>query len=125
MAYTWAVNVRNRILLILPLAGWLAALPADPTLAEAMALLQSGDAAGAARMLETLTGREPRNGRAWRNLGVAYERTKEPDRAIAAFQHAIEVQPEMVGPLYNIAIAYAAKKDADAVFAWLGKAKAT
>jgi hypothetical protein len=31
----------------------------------------------------------------------------------------------MVGPTYSIALAYAAKKDADAVFAWLEKARAT
>jgi hypothetical protein len=43
----------NRLFLLLALAGILAALPADPTLADALTLLQSGDAAGAARILET------------------------------------------------------------------------
>jgi len=31
----------------------------------------------------------------------------------------------MVGPLYNIALAFAAKKDTIAIFEWLQKAKAT
>ena len=76
-------------------------------------------------MLKAVTSREPRNGRAWRNLGVAYQQAKDPDNAIAAFQRALEVEPEMIAPLYNIALTYAAKQNADHVFEWLGKAKAT
>jgi len=75
--------------------------------------------------LESVTSREPENGRAWRNLGVAYQQIKEHDRAIAAFQRALEVQPEMVAPAYQIALSYAAKQDGDHMFEWLGKAKAT
>jgi tetratricopeptide (TPR) repeat protein len=76
-------------------------------------------------VLKAVTSREPRNGRAWRNLGVAYQQAKDPDNAIAAFQRALEVEPEMIAPLYNIALTYAAKQDADHVFEWLGKAKVT
>jgi hypothetical protein len=107
------------------LAGCLTGLWADPSVADALARLQAGDAAGAARMLESVTKREPKNARAWRNLGTAYQRLKDPDRAIAAFERALNVQPEMVGPMYDIALAYAAKKDANRMFEWLGKAKAT
>jgi hypothetical protein len=119
------VALKNQAALTLLMAGLLSALQADPTLAQALALLQSGDAAGAAKALEAVTGREPQNGRAWRNLGVAYQQTKNPDRAIAAFQRALEVQPGMVGPLYSIGLIYAAKQDSDRAFEWLGKAKAT
>ena len=105
-------------------AGLLFGLQADPTLAQGV-LLQSGDAAGAVNVLKAVTSREPGNGRAWRNLGVAYQQAKDPDGAIAAFQRALEVQPEMAAPLYNIALIYAAKQDADHAFEWLGKAKAT
>ena len=114
--------------LALPLvliASLLTGQPGDPTLAQALSLLQSGDAAGAAKALEMVVKREPGNGRAWRNLGLAYGKVKDPDRAIKAFRQALEVEPEMVGPLYQIALAYAAKRDADAVFEWLRKAKAT
>jgi hypothetical protein len=103
----------------------LPAQKADPSLADALARLQAGDFAGAARMFEQITQREPGNGRAWRNLGVAYQGMKDPDRAIAAWQHALAIEPTMVGPIYNVALAYAAKKDADHVFEWLERAKAT
>ena len=79
-------------------AGLLFGLQADPTLAQGV-LLQSGDAAGAVNVLKAVTSREPGNGRAWRNLGVAYQQAKDPDGAIAAFQRALEVQPEMAAPL--------------------------
>src|SRR5437660_9545805 len=107
------------------MAGLLFGQAADPTLAQGLALLQSGDAAGAVDVLKAVTSREPRNGRAWRNLGLACQQAKDPDGAIAAFQRALEVQPEMVAPLYNIALIYAAKEDAGRAFEFLGKAKAT
>lgn len=106
-------------------AGFVIGQPAEPTLGEALGLLQSGDFSGAAKMLEAITKREPENGRAWRNLGVAYQNLKESDRAIATYRHALELQPDMVGPMYNIAVAYAMKNDANGVIEWLGKAKAT
>ena len=107
------------------MTGFPFGLQAGPTLAQGLGLLQSGDAAGAVTVLKAVTSREPRNGRAWRNLGVAYHQAKDPDNAIAAFQRALEVEPEMIAPLYNIALTYAAKQDADHVFEWLGKAKVT
>ncbi|HXS98189.1 MAG TPA: FG-GAP-like repeat-containing protein [Candidatus Limnocylindrales bacterium] len=103
----------------------LLAAPTDPTLADALALLQSGNAAGAAKLLEVIVKQDPANGRAWRNLGVAYDRTKDLDHAIAAYRHALEVQPEMIAPLLNIAIDYGAKHDTTAALEWLAKAKAT
>ena len=110
---------------LLFIASSLIGQPADPTLGDALSLLQAGDVPGAVRALEVVTKREPRNGRAWRNLGMAYGLAKEPDRAIAALRQAIEVEPEMVAPFYGIALAYAAKQDADGAFEWLRKAKAT
>ena len=110
---------------LLLVAASLIGQPADPTLADALSLLQAGDAPAAIRVLEAVTKREPRNGRAWRNLGMAYGRVKDPDRAITALRHALEVEPEIVAPLYSIALAYAAKQDTDGVFEWLRKARAT
>ena len=98
------------------MAGLLFGLQADPTLAKGVALLQSGDAGGAVNVLKAVTSREPRNGRAWRNLGVAYQQAKDPDDAIAAFQRA-QVQPEMAAPLYSIWPAFMrGKQDADHTF---------
>ncbi len=87
--------------------------------------MQSNDLAGAVKMLDSVTHREPKNGRAWRNLGLAYDRLKDPERAIAAYRHALEVQPEMVAPTYNIAIDYALLKNSGLAFEWLARAKAT
>jgi len=112
-------------MLCLVAAGLLFGWQAEPTLGDALALLQSGDFSGAAKMLEAVTKREPRNGRAWRNLGLAYQRVKDLDRAIEAYQQALEVQPEMVAPIYSIGLAYAAKNDPDHAFEWLRKAKST
>ena len=105
--------------------GVLASQSKEPSLADALALMQSNDLAGAVKMLESITHREPKNGRAWRNLGLAYDRLKDPERAIAAYRHALEVQPEMVAPTYSIAIDYALLKNSDLAFEWLAKAKAT
>ncbi len=95
------------------------------SLGEALGRLQANDFAGAAQMLEEIVRREPQNGRAWRNLGLAYDNLKEFDRAIGAYQHALEVQPAMVAPIFAIAVDYASKGDTDRAVEWLGKAKAT
>jgi hypothetical protein len=99
--------------------------PAEPTVAAAAARLQAQDAAGAARILEAVTAREPVNARAWRLLGVAYQRGKELDKALAAYRKALEIEPGAPQLFYNLGTAYALKQDADAAFEWLGKARAT
>lgn len=113
------------LLFILLLAGLLASQPAPPSLQDALALLQSNDLAGAAKMLDSITKRDPANGRAWRNLGLAYDRLNDPQHAIEAYRHALDAQPDMVGPMYSIGIDYAVAKNLDSAFEWLAKAKAT
>jgi hypothetical protein len=95
------------------------------TAADGFARLQAKDNAGAAKILEEVTKREPQNERAWRYLGVAYENLKDWDRAIQAYQHALQVSPESPAALFNLGEVYAQKGDKDQAFAWLGKAKAT
>lgn len=90
-----------------------------------MARLQSQDPAGAARILEAVTAREPGNGRAWRLLGMAYQQGREMDKAIGAYRRTLEIQPGEPQALYNLGTAYALKQDAGAAFEWLAKAKAT
>jgi len=99
--------------------------PVEPTIAAAAARLQARDAAGAARMLETITAREPSNWRAWRMLGTAYQGTKDIDKALAAYRKALDIEPDSPQVLYNIGTAYAMKPDVTAAFQWLGRAKAT
>jgi hypothetical protein len=75
--------------------------------------------------LEALVAREPANGRAWRNLAAAYQSAKEYDKAITAWQRALDVDPAMPTPLYQLGLAYALKKDPDRAFEWLARARAT
>ena len=97
----------------------------EPTLAAAAARLQAQDPAGAARLLESITAREPGNGRAWRLLGVAYQRGQDLDKALTAYRKALEIEPAAPQVLYNMGTAYALKHEPAAAFEWLGKAKAT
>lgn len=97
----------------------------EPTLADGMARLQANDFAGAAKILENVTQREPRNGRAWRNLALARQNLKQWDGAIAADQRAIEVEPAVLTPIFSLGVIYALKGDQEQAFLWLGKAKAS
>jgi hypothetical protein len=94
-----------------------------PGIPEAMRI-QAQDPAGAAKILEGVTAREPGNARAWRLLGVSLQLSKQYDRAIEAYQKALAIQPDATAT-YNIGAAYARKNDPDRAFEWLAKAKAT
>jgi Tetratricopeptide repeat/FG-GAP-like repeat/FG-GAP repeat len=97
----------------------------EPTLAAAAARLQAADPAGAARILEEVVKREPGNGRAWRNLGVAYQGTKEYDKAIAAYRRALEAEPAVPTPMYQLGLVYALRQEPDRAFEWLARARDT
>jgi hypothetical protein len=97
----------------------------EATLPAAMARLAANDNAGAARILEQVTAHEPQNGRAWRNLALVCQNLKQWDRAIAANQRALEVEPAVPTPLFSLGVVYAMKGDKEQAFSWLGKAKAT
>ncbi len=107
------------------IAAGAAQQPPQPTVAAATARLQAQDPAGAVQILEAITAREPENVQAWRVLGVAYQRARDLERAIAAHQKAHQLDPAWAPTMYNIGAAYALKQNADAAFEWLGKAKAT
>ena len=97
----------------------------EPTLAAAVARLQANDSEGASKILEQVTTREPQNGRAWRNLALAYQNLKQWDHAISADRRALEVDGSVPAPLFHLGVLYAQKGDKDQAFAWLAKAKAT
>ena len=94
-------------------------------MAAANARLQAQDPAGASRILEAVTAREPANGRAWRLLGIAYQRNKELDKALAAYRRDLEIEPGAPQTLYSMGAAFALKQDAEQAFEWLGQAKAS
>jgi FG-GAP repeat/FG-GAP-like repeat/Tetratricopeptide repeat len=97
----------------------------EATLADGMARLQANDNAGAAQILEGVTKREPQNGRAWRNLGLAYQNLKDTGKAIHAYERAIEVEPAVLTPIFPLATLNATRGDKEHAFGWLEKAKAT
>lgn len=105
------------------LSGVGLAQDAPPGIPEAMRI-QAQDPAGAAKILEGVTVREPGNARAWRLLGVALQQSKQYDKAIEAYLKAVAIQPDPTAT-YNIGTAYARKNDPDRAFEWLAKAKAT
>jgi FG-GAP-like repeat/FG-GAP repeat/Tetratricopeptide repeat len=131
MAIVISFSFTKRILLLALAAATLGGSTAvrllgqDSTLATGFARLQANDSAGAAKILEDVTKREPANGRAWRGLATAYQNLKDFDRAIAAYRHSLDVDPGVPTPLFNIGVSYAQKNDKDQAFLWLGKAKAT
>jgi tetratricopeptide (TPR) repeat protein len=90
-----------------------------------VARLQANDSAGAAKILEQVTHHDPDNRRAWRNLGLAYQNLKDLDRALDAYHHALDVDPAVPTPLFNVGVVYALKQDKDRAPVWLAKAKAT
>jgi hypothetical protein len=96
-----------------------------PTMADAQARMAASDFIGAAKLLEAITSQTPGNQRAWQMLGTAYLRSKDADRAIAAFQKALELQPESWQAVYNIGAAHALKNDSAQAFEWLAKARAS
>ncbi|MEO6235604.1 MAG: FG-GAP-like repeat-containing protein [Vicinamibacterales bacterium] len=99
--------------------------PAPPGLPQAMQRLNSGDPAGALTIAEAVAAREPQNARAWRVVGLAAKGTKDLNRALAAFQKSLEIEPANPPGLYNTGAVYAAKGDKDRAFEWLDKARAT
>ena len=95
------------------------------TLLDAMVRLQAKDAAGAVKILDDITSREPRNGRAWRTLGVAQLQLKNLDGAKDAFQRALAEDPGYPAPMFQLAVIAALRQNKDEAFDWLLKAKAT
>ncbi len=95
------------------------------TLQSAISRLRANDPAGAVKILQEVTGREPRNGRAWRNLGLANQKLKDLDRAAEAYEQALEVEPAVPTPMLQLAAIAATKQHSDEAFDWLTKAKAS
>ncbi|HZE90014.1 MAG TPA: tetratricopeptide repeat protein, partial [Verrucomicrobiae bacterium] len=97
------------------------ALPGIP---EGQARLRAGDFGGASKILEAVAAREPSNLMAWRLLGFAKLKGSDFDGAIAAYAKALDLSPGLPPAIYNTAVAYAKKNDADHAFEWLAKARA-
>jgi len=113
----------RRYAIAILLATSLAAQQPSPDLQKAFGMLQS-DPAGAAKILDDLTTREPQNARAWRVYGLALIKTKSYDKAIDALNNSLQIE-QNASAIYNLGVAQALNGDKDAAFASLEKAKAT
>lgn len=71
---------------------------------EAKRAYQAGDVQHAAELYQSLT--EARSGDAdlWYWLGNSRFRQQQPDEAVAAYQHAIQLRPDFAQALYNLGV---------------------
>jgi tetratricopeptide (TPR) repeat protein len=82
----------------------------------------------AAGILEPLSEAEPNNAMVWTNLGAAYlgnpilARDEEHEKAISAFQRAIELNPSAPNVAYNLGLIYRDRKEYDTAIHWFERA---
>jgi protein O-GlcNAc transferase len=84
---------------------------ADPRRKQALALLEAGDAAAAAPLLQSLLTEMPQDVVLRANLGVALHRTGDIPGAIAAFRDVAAVRPELAAVQANLATLLAQQGD--------------
>ncbi len=101
----------------------LSAVPAfaDALSAEAEAAFAARDWPKATRAYERITQREPTNGQAWYRLGYTLQVQQRYQPAIAAYGHALEVNPANWRAIYNTAGAHALLGHSDQAFEWLNR----
>lgn len=79
-------------------------------------------------ILEPLSAQEPGNAMVWTNLGAAYlgnpilARDGEHEKAIAAFENAIEINPAAPHVAYNLGLIYRDRKEYDTAIYWFERA---
>jgi Flp pilus assembly protein TadD len=81
----------------------------------------NGDWPAAVNQLEAFLRAQPANGRGWFNLGLALHYSGNREKAITAFERAIQLGYKQPTAMYNIACANAMMGKPDAAFEWLEK----
>src|SRR4051812_8765855 len=71
---------------------------------EAKAAYVHGDMAHAAALYQALTQAVPHNADLWFRLGNARFRLQQVDDAVAAYEHALRLQPDHARALYNLGV---------------------
>lgn len=64
----------------------------------------SGDLRRAADLYTTVVEQVPQDADAWFRLGNARFRLQQSDQAVAAYEHAIQIQPDHARALYNLGV---------------------
>ena len=91
----------------------------------AMSHFYSGDAAGAAKILESVTSTDPNNVSAWRMLGLCYRTSGQLDRARSAYGRAMTLEPGSATTMFNLAGVYALERKPDSAFALLARVRSS
>jgi Flp pilus assembly protein TadD len=92
------------------------------------AYILNGKFKKAVPVLEQLRNEGEPNAHVWQNLGAAYlgnpilATTKQQDKAIAAFEKALEINPIAPNVAYNIALIYRDRKDKGKASYWFTRA---
>ena len=92
------------------------------------AFILSGQFKRAVPLLEEIVAHEPEDAMAWTNLGAAYlgnpvlAATKEQDKAIAAFERALECDPIAPHVAYNLGLIYRDRNDNVRAIRWFTRA---
>ena len=90
--------------------------------ADANAAYQAKNWTKAVELYSAITAEHAENGRAWYRLGTSLHGTGANEKAIAAFQKAIEAGAPPFFAEYGIALAYASVKNTEKSFEYLEKA---
>jgi tetratricopeptide (TPR) repeat protein len=102
-----------------------AAAEAVPDVAsEANTAFQAKNWPKAVELYSAITTEQPKNGRAWYRLGTSLHGTGANEKAIGAFQMAIDAGAPPFFAEYGMALAYASMKNSDKAFEYLEKAAA-
>jgi len=98
--------------------GW-GKLPAtDDTLAQAIALVDSGRIGDAKTLLERVVSRRPASADAWSNLGRCYFFENDCDSAVLCYRIADGLNPYSKVCMYNVGQGYFCLHDLDAAEEW-------
>ena len=106
-------------------AGTLAAQEEGSELERAAGHVASGDWASAAEAYQAVTESEPDNAAAWFGLGRSQFETRRVDRAIAAYEKALELGFEPARTMLQLARCHAAQGSDTEAIAWIRKAAET
>jgi Tfp pilus assembly protein PilF len=94
-----------------------AAPSGSPSVREAEALLQKGDAVGARNKFEGALAQAPRDVRAWLGLGLAYEALGDTKQAERAYRSAIDVDAGFAEAHNNLGLLLRDRRDDDGAIA--------
>ncbi|MEZ5428255.1 MAG: tetratricopeptide repeat protein [Pyrinomonadaceae bacterium] len=93
----------------------------SPEMTAAMGLVKEQKWTEAEKALGEVVRKEPKNGRAWFNLGMARHSQEKWESAIEAFKKTVEIA-QVPAAMYNVAAGYARLGRKDEAFEWLEKA---